>query len=336
MTARAQAAAQFVESAGWTDATIAPLSGDASFRRYFRVSAGSRQAILMDAPPDREDVSPFLHIAAALHALEYSAPEIFAADPVQGLLLLEDLGDDLFNVVLAREPTEMALYDAAVDLLRDLHGRPVPDGVPDFDPARALREVRLFCEWTLPALTGAVPSADVTEMFVTLWQRALEPMFDAPRVLCLFDYHAENLIWLPQRAGLRRVGLLDFQDAVRGPAAYDLVSLLEDARRDVSSETVDRALARYLEGTTVEAREAFMASYALVGAQRNTRILGVFGRLFLRDDKAGYLALMPRVWRHLENDLRAPELADLRDWFDRNVPAEKRRTTPSPQNFVAP
>jgi N-acetylmuramate 1-kinase len=336
MTARAQAAAQFVESAGWTDATIEPLSGDASFRRYFRVSAGSRRAILMDAPPDREDVSPFLHIAAALHALGYSAPEILAADPVRGFLLLEDLGDDLFNVVLAREPTEMPLYDAAVDLLRDLHGRPVPDGVPDFDGARALREVRLFCEWTLPALTGAVPSADVTEMFVTLWQRALAPMFDAQRVLCLFDYHAENLIWLPQRAGLRRVGLLDFQDAVRGPAAYDLVSLLEDARRDVFSETVDRALARYLEGTTVEAREAFLASYALVGAQRNTRILGVFGRLFLRDDKAGYLALMPRVWRHLENDLRAPELADLRDWFDRNVPAEKRRTAPSLQNFVAP
>ena len=298
MTARVHAAEQFVASAGWAGATIEPLSGDASFRRYFRVSAGSQRAIVMDAPPDREDVRPFVHVAAVLRGFGYSAPNVLAADPVQGFLLLEDLGDDLFNIVLAREPIERPLYDAAVDLLRDLHRRPVPDGAPNFDGARALREVRLFCEWTLPALTGVAPQADATETFVTLWQRALATMLDAPRVLCLFDYHAENLIWLPQRAGLRRVGLLDFQDAVCGPAAYDLVSLLEDARRDVSPETVDRALARYLEGIAAEGCEAFLTSYALAGAQRNTRILGVFGRLFLRDDKASYLALMPRVWRH--------------------------------------
>jgi aminoglycoside/choline kinase family phosphotransferase len=228
------------------------------------------------------------------------------------------------------------LYDAAVDLLRDLHGRTVPDDVPYFGGARALREVSLFCEWTLPALTGAVPNAEVIETFMTLWEQALVRLVDAASVLCLFDYHAENLIWLPQRIGLRRVGLLDFQDAVGGPAVYDLVSLLEDARRDVPSETVDRALSRYLAGASTESRETFLARYALAGAQRNTRILGVFGRLFLRDDKADYLVLMPRVWRHLENDLRAPDLADLRDWFDRNVPTEIRRTAPSLQTFVAP
>jgi aminoglycoside/choline kinase family phosphotransferase len=171
---------------------------------------------------------------------------------------------------------------------------------------------------------------------MTLWEQALVRLVDTASVLCLFDYHAENLIWLPQRIGLRRVGLLDFQDAVRGPAVYDLVSLLEDARRDVSSETVDRALSRYLAGESTESREIFLARYALAGAQRNTRILGVFGRLFLRDDKAGYLALMPRVWRHLENDLRSLHLADLRDWFDHNVPVEIRRTAPSLQTFVAP
>jgi aminoglycoside/choline kinase family phosphotransferase len=336
MTARAQEAEHFVASAGWAGATFEPLSGDASFRRYFRVSAGSRRAIVMDAPPDREDVKPFLHIAAALREFGYSAPTVLAADPMRGFLLLEDLGDDLFNVVLAREPAEAPLYDAAVDLLRDLHGRTVPDDVPHFGSTRALREVRLFCEWTLPALTSAVPNTEVTETFMTLWEQALVRLVDTASVLCLFDYHAENLIWLPQRIGLRRVGLLDFQDAVRGPAVYDLVSLLEDARRDVSSETVDRALSRYLAGASTESREIFLARYALAGAQRNTRILGVFGRLFLRDDKAGYLALMPRVWRHLENDLRAPHLADLRDWFDHNVPVEIRRTVPSLQTFVAP
>ena len=334
MTARAQEAQHFVASAGWAGATIEPLSGDASFRRYFRVSAGSRRAIVMDAPPDREDVKPFLYIATVLRGFGYSAPTVLAADPVRGFLLLEDLGDNLFNVVLAREPAEAPLYDAAVDLLCDLHSRTVPDDVPHFGGARALREVRLFCEWTLPALTGAGSNAKVIETFMTLWEQALMRLVDAAPVLCLFDYHAENLIWLPQRIGLRRVGLLDFQDAVGGPAVYDLVSLLEDARRDVSSETVDRALSRYLAGVSNENRETFLARYALAGAQRNTRILGVFGRLFLRDDKAGYLALMPRVWRHLENDLRSPHLSDLRDWFDRNVPVEIRRTAPSLQTFV--
>ena len=336
MTVRAQDAEHFVAYAGWAGATIEPLSGDASFRRYFRVSAGSHRAIVMDAPPNREDVKPFARIAAVLRGFGYSAPAILAADPVRGFLLLEDLGDDVFNVVLEREPAEDLLYDAAVDLLHDLHGRPVPNDVPYFGRARALREVRLFCEWTLPALTGAVPNAEVVEQFMALWEQALVQLDDGASVLCLFDYHSENLIWLPRRIGLRRVGLLDFQDAVEGPAAYDLVSLLEDARRDVSAETVDRALSRYLAGVPNENREAFLVQYALAGAQRNTRILGVFGRLFLRDGKVSYLDLMPRVWRHLENDLCALQLADLRDWFDRNVPTEIRRTAPSVQTFVAP
>ncbi|CAN0585202.1 unnamed protein product, partial [Laminaria digitata] len=208
-------------------------------------------------------------------AFGYSAPEVFAADAAQGFLLLEDLGDDLFNIVLTRGAPETHLYDAAIDVLRDLHGRSVPPEVPTFDAERALREVKLFIEWTLPALTGIKPSTQVTELFMALWQKALAPLFDTAPVLCLFDYHAENLIWLPDRQGLRRVGLLDFQDAVSGPAAYDVVSLLEDARRDVSSDVADRAVARYLDGVSGEQRDAFRAMYALAGAQRNTRILGV-------------------------------------------------------------
>jgi len=336
MNARRQVAATFVEAAGWAGPRIEPLSGDASFRRYFRVFAEGRQGILMDAPPDREDVAPFLHVGAALRGFGYSAPEVFAADPAQGFLLLEDLGNDLFNVVLKTGATETPLYDAAIDVLRDLHGHAVPDGVPPFDAARALREVLVFVEWTLPALLGETLSVQATKTFADLWQAALRPLFDEPPVLCLFDYHAENLIWLPKRAGLQRVGLLDFQDAVAGPAAYDVVSLLEDARRDVSAAVVDHAVARYLEGESSDRQIAFRNTYALAGAQRNTRILGVFGRLFLRDDKDGYLALMPRVWRHLETDLRSPLLKDVRDWFDAHVPEEKRRAAPDRQTFVAP
>jgi aminoglycoside/choline kinase family phosphotransferase len=290
----------------------------------------------MDAPPDRENVDPFLHVGSVLRAFGYSAPEVFAADAAQGFLLLEDLGDDLFNIVLARGAPETHLYDAAIDVLRDLHGRSVPPEVPTFDAERAFREVKLFIEWTLPALTGIKPSTQVTELFVTLWQKALTPLFDTAPVLCLFDYHAENLIWLPDRQGLRRVGLLDFQDAVSGPAAYDVVSLLEDARRDVSPDVVDHVVARYLDGVSGEQRDAFRAMYALAGAQRNTRILGVFGRLFLRDGKSSYLGLMPRVWRHLESDLQSSSLGALRDWFDEHVPEEKRRNAPSPQGFVVP
>jgi len=268
MNARTQAAAAFVRAAGWADATIEPLSGDASFRRYFRVAAGGRQGILMDAPPDREDVGPFLHIGTALRAFGYAAPEVLASDTAQGFLLLEDLGDDLFNVVLRGGADELPLYDAAVDVLRDLHRRDVPDGVPKFDAARILREASLFVEWTLPALLGEAPTLQTTEAFRELWQDAMAPLLETRPVLCLFDYHAENLIWLPRRDGLKRVGLLDFQDAVAGPPAYDLISLLEDARRDVSPTVVAHEIARYLEDV---ARSARRFSRELCGSGRATQ-----------------------------------------------------------------
>jgi len=337
MDARLEQGRAFVASAGWANADIAPVSGDASFRRYFRVTADGRTAILMDAPPDREDVQPFLKIDAALRGFGYSAPEIQAHDVAAGFLLLEDLGDDLFARVLERDDArEPELYAAAIDLLRDLVGQPLPPDIPVFDAARALREVELLLEWTLPALSGSSVSNDVAADFSDAWRRALAPLFDAPPVLTLFDYHAENLIWLPQRDGKARVGLLDFQDAVAGPAALDVVSLLEDARRDVAAVTVEAMRARFTQGMDAVARERFDAAYALAGAQRNTRIIGVFGRLWLRDRKPGYLALMPRVWRHLENDLAHPALEGVRRWFDTQVPSDWRRAAPTPDEFVLP
>jgi len=331
---RLQLAQQFLADAAWAGARLEPLSGDASFRRYFRVLNGVRRAILMDAPPGREDVRPFMQVGRALRSFGYSAPEVFAADPENGFLLLEDLGDDLYNAVIARGQSEPALYMAAIELLRDLHKRDVPPGTPSFDRARALREVRLFVEWTLPALLGGPVPAAAIDAFETHWREILPPLLQERPVLTLFDFHAENLIWLPQRTDLRRVGLLDYQDAVSGPASYDVISLLEDARRDVSPNVVQEALERYLIGAAPTAREAFLLSYSLAGAQRNTRILGVFARLFLRDGKGGYLKLMPRVWSHLENDLASPPLAPLRAWFDRYVPAPLRRAAPIPEAFA--
>ncbi|MDA0368005.1 MAG: phosphotransferase [Proteobacteria bacterium] len=334
MSDRLPLARQFLADAGWAGARLEPLSGDASFRRYFRVLSGLRPAILMDAPPGREDVRPFMRVGRALRGFGYSAPEIFAADPENGFLLLEDLGDDLYNAVIARGESEPTLYMAAIELLRDLHKRHVPLGTPSFDNTRAFREVRLFVEWTLPALLGGPVPAAAIDAFETHWGEILPPLLQERPVLTLFDFHAENLIWLPQRTRLRRIGLLDYQDAVAGAASYDVVSLLEDARRDVSPSVVQVALDHYLNGATPAAREAFLLSYALAGAQRNTRILGVFARLFLRDGKSGYLKLMPRVWGHLETDLASPPLAPLRAWFDRYVPAPLRRAAPIPEAFA--
>ncbi len=337
MDHRLELARAFVAQAGWEGARILPISGDASFRRYFRVLDDRRTAILMDAPPEREDVGPFLRVGDVLRGFGYSAPAALAEDAAAGFLLLEDLGDDLFARVLAKnDAAEAELYGAAVDLLRDLRGHGQPEGVPDFDTSRALREVRLFMEWTYPALASSSPGSEVSQSFDEVWRAALTPLFGVPKVLALFDFHAENLVWLPARTGLARVGLLDYQDAVAGPAALDLVSLLEDARRDVPPELVESMINRFTDGYSQVEREAFDAVYALAGAQRNTRIIGVFGRLWLRDRKPGYLALLPRVWRHLATDLSHPHLRDVRGWFDHHVPAEWRDLSPSPASFVLP
>lgn len=336
MDDRLEEARRFVATAGWHGASIAPLSGDASFRRYFRVRDDRREAVLMDAPPDREDVTPFLRIGSALASYGYSTPAVLAEDAINGYLLLEDLGDALYARVVGQGADEVELYGAAIDVLRDLHRRETLPGVPVFDARRALNEVGLFNDWTLPALAQRAVDAAARETFAGLWRDALAPLFDGPKVLALFDYHAENLIWLPQREGLARVGLLDFQDAVAGPAALDVVSLLEDARRDVAPPLVAAMIARFLDGATADEEETFRLHYALAGAQRNTRILGVFGRLFLRDGKSAYLNLMPRVWRHLETDLAHPALAPLRIWFDEHVPQTWRRSAPEPAAFVLP
>ncbi len=336
MRARDAARRDFLARAGWGDASCRPLAGDASFRHYFRVKGSGEGAVLMDAPPGKEDVRRFLRMAEVLTEWGYSAPRIMASDAQQGFVLLEDIGDDSFNDVIAAGGDERALYEAAVDLLADLHRRTPPEDLPLFDAARIENETDRFLDWTLPALTGTLASPAQYEEFHALW-RALAPLMTAvAATTVLFDYHADNLHWLPARGGLYRVGLLDFQDAVRGPAALDLVSLLEDARRDVTPELAQAMMERYLAAAAVSDAEAFRATYAAAGAQRNTRIIGVFARLWLRDGKAGYLELLPRVWRLLENDLAHPALAQLRDWFDRTVPGAQRHSAPDPATFKLP
>ncbi|WP_412504288.1 aminoglycoside phosphotransferase family protein [Roseovarius sp. SYSU LYC5161] len=322
MTTRDALISRFLDKAGWADATRAPLAGDASNRRYLRLSRADtgETSVLMDAPPDRgEDIGPFMRIAGHLQSHGFSAPRLLSWDDAAGLLLLEDLGDDLFARVVQRAPgAEDSLYSCATDLLARLHEVPPPSGLPPYDTSLMSDLAKLAWDWYLPAATG-IDATDNTA-FKGAMRAALD--HDAPDadVLIQRDYHAENLLWLPDRTGTARVGLLDFQDAMRGHRAYDLVSLLQDARRDVPAETEDRMLARYITATGVD-DDAFRAAYACLGAQRNLRIIGVFTRLCLRDGKAHYIDMLPRVWGLLERDLAAPGLSTLATRVHAAMPA---------------
>ena len=313
---------RFLDSAGWGAAQIAPLAGDASFRRYFRVQHGGEKAMLMHAPPPEEDPKPFLHVAKWLADAGQRAPAILAEDADAGWVLTEDFGDDRMRDWLDDNPAgEEASYAAAIDALVSLHRQP-PGPFEPYDMATYLREARLFTEWYAPAMKLSVDEAG----FDAAWQEVLAPLLDRqrPGVTVLRDYHAENIMLLgPAADGSGEQGLIDFQDALVGHPAYDLVSLLQDARREVDEALEARMLARYREAAGPD--DAFDADYAVLGAQRNAKIVGIFTRLFKRDDKPRYLGFIPRVWRAMERDLAHPALGPVAAWFDANVPDELRR-----------
>jgi hypothetical protein len=325
MPDRAPRIAGFLARVGWGDAMRRPLAGDASFRRYHRLGLDGRSAVLMDAPPEHEDVGPFVTVCRHLIGGGFSAPAILAEDRGAGFVLLEDLGDALFTRILPGKVDEAALYRTAIDVLVALHRDPRPLDVPAYDEARFLAEADLLVDWFLPAISGAPTPSSVKDAYRAAWREVLPLAGRLPQRLVLRDYHADNLIWLPDRSGIGRCGLLDFQDALIGPTAYDLVSLLEDARRDVGEATVAVAINRYLAAMPDLDAGAFHAAYAVLGAQRNSKIVGIFTRLFRRDGKPEYLDLVPRVWGHLAHDLDHPALGPVRAWFDAHVRAEWRR-----------
>jgi hypothetical protein len=330
MAERAELIAQFLRAAGWGEVSRRPLAGDASFRRYDRLEGGGRRAVLMDAPPPHEDVRPFLAIARLLHGLGLSAPSILAEDVAAGLLLLEDFGDRTYTRLLAAGEAELTLYALAVDVLIELHrGFSVAgSAAPSYDDQRLLAEAALLVDWYLPAITGNPTDAALREEYLGLWRDLLPVARDVPENLVLRDYHVDNLMLVEGRTGIAACGLLDFQDAVIGPVTYDLVSLLEDARRDVSAGIVAAMLDRYLMAFPDIDRAAFAASYAVLGAQRNCKIVGIFTRLCVRDGKPIYLQHIPRVWRLIEQDLRHPALAPVARWLDRHIPPASRRVPP--------
>jgi N-acetylmuramate 1-kinase len=316
MTERKAQIEGFLRAAGFAFARREPLAGDASARRYGRLHDGPRPAVLMDAPPDVIDIRPFLAIAAWLRARGWSAPEVLVADPAASLVLLEDLGDGLFTRAIADDPAlEAPLYAAAVDLLVAIQRAPPPAELPPYDDAWLLREAALLTEWYARDLGEQAEAA-----YLDAWREALPRARVGAETLVYVDYHADNLLWLPERVGLARVGLLDFQDARLGPPAYDLASLLLDARRDVAPELAAAMIERFLSARPELDRDRFAAAYAILGAQRNAKILGLFTRLARRDGKPRYLAPLPRVRAHLAAGLAHPALEPVRAWFERHLP----------------
>jgi aminoglycoside/choline kinase family phosphotransferase len=323
------AAPDFLAASGWEGARIEPLAGDASFRRYFRIlHKDGRRAVLMDAPPPHEDPRPFVAVAEWLASIGLSAPELLARDLDQGLLLLGDFGDDRLRERLDVDAArEEELYTVATDVLVHLHRHPPMTGLPVHGLDPWLDELSLFTEWYAPAVGLSVDE----DAYRSAWREALAPVAadGLGPVTVLRDYHAENVMLVPGRTGVGQFGLLDFQDALAGHPAYDLASVLEDARRDVSPAIERAMIDRYLEST--DDPVAFEAAYWALAAQRNTRILGVFVRLWKRDGKPGYRKFQPRMWGLLERDLAHPSLEPVRRWFDANVPTAARAAAWSEQ-----
>ena len=312
----------FLARAGWGDALVDPIPGDASFRRYFRITDNGRRAMLMHAPPPHEDPQPFLHVAGWLSDHGLRAPEIYAEDAARGWVLLEDFGDARMRDWLDEHPgDEQGTYRTAIDALVELHSKPAGPFDP-YDMPTYQREAGLLTEWYCPAMGLSVDDADYT----AAWDRVLAALLERqqPGVSVLRDYHAENIMLLdPTNPETGEQGLIDFQDALVGHRAYDLVSLLQDARRDVSPKLERQMLEHYLAST--DPGDEFEADYARLGAQRNAKIVGIFTRLWKRDGKKHYLSMIPRVWDALERDLAHPALAPVAQWFDANIPAEIRQ-----------
>jgi hypothetical protein len=336
----------FLERNGYSAAHAEPLAQDASFRRYLRLSRGSRPAVLMDAPSP-EDIRPFIRIAAHLAHLGASVPEIFAADEAEGLLLEEDLGDDLLSAFIDQAPpTSLSrkagegrgggaahhlppLFDAAVDTLVAIQRTTPPPDLPEWD-AHTMADTALatLCDWWWPAMFGTEPPAAARQDFAAALETTLAPVAAGPTCFVHRDFFAGNLIWLPNRSGIRRIGILDFQGAAIGHPAYDLASLLQDNRRDIPSDLAEHTIARYLAARPDLEPATFHAAYAACAAQRHLRIAGQWVRLARRDDRPGYLRHGPRTWRLLEQAVRQPAAAPLAAALDRWIPSHLRCNPP--------
>jgi aminoglycoside/choline kinase family phosphotransferase len=332
MALRKELAEEFLAKSGWEGSQISILAADASFRSYYRVKNSEGEiSVLMDAPPPKEDVKPFIMVDEKLVELGFSAPKIIAKDEEKGFLLLEDLGDATYTTCLKRGDDETGLYELATDVLVELNSineqSVIPENLPEYDDDKLLEEACLLTNWYMPAVDGL--KKPNTDEYANLWKNIFPLVRKVPDTMVLRDYHIDNLIKLEQRDGTKACGLLDFQDAVKGAVTYDIMSLLEDARRDIDEKLIKDMKDRYFKSFIkkvgeVCSREEFDTSWAILAAQRHAKVIGIFTRLCVRDGKSQYLHHIPRVWRLFENAIENPALSDIKEWVDINIPKEKR------------
>lgn len=330
MSSRNALIESFLSGSPWQDAQRHSLNQDASFRRYWRLQLNGQTAMLMDAPPPEKPVSEFADIALFLRNNGLHAPTIYSMDVSQGLMLIEDFGNDTFTRILATEPLqEYALYDLAVDTLIDVHRISTFTGlsIAEYNMLTLIAEAQLLTEWFFPVITGKLASSNQKDSYFVAWQKVFSTLTPHRNALVLRDYHVDNLMRVEQAEQPALCGLLDFQDALMGSPSYDLMSLIEDARRDVSDRLRDRCLQRYFAAMAKQngfpSQKVLTPWLNVLAAQRHAKVLGIFVRLFKRDNKAIYLEHLPRVLALYTAALeREPALQPVRQWMTHNLPAE--------------
>ena len=318
----------FIKAQGWESATLTFLAGDCSLRTYDRLQKpNGDQAVLMDAYGEEERVQEFIEITRLLEKLGCSSPKVMGSDLLNRFLLLEDFSDRTFTRCLKEGMDAKGLYESAVDVLIHIHKAfSMETSLGVYSEDLMLDHNRLFLQCAYPAIHGKEAPQEAERAWMEAWRGVLKFLGPVPKTLILRDFHVDNLVWLENREGHKRCGLLDFQDALLGPIAYDLVSLLEDVRQEVPADLTELCLRRYLKAFPELSEEAFMAQYAILGAQRVVRIMGVFTRMLVRNKRPHYMRFMPRAWRLLEGGLTHPLLEPVRVWFDDHIPQEKRRS----------
>ena len=308
---------RFLRHHGWDDAKTEKITSDASNRKYTRLFKKQNTSILMDSDPTtNESIENFIYFTKQLRKLKFSAPKIYGQDICNGLLLLEDLGSDSFANILKSKPhLENHIYQEAINQLIEIRKNKIPHLTRKYDLKILLQEAVLFSEWYLSPLRASYESSHLLKILRVTLQETLKQ----DTTLVLRDYHAENLMWLPDRRNNRRVGLLDYQDALAGNPAYDIASLLKDARREVPKKLQEELIKYFLKKTNLD-HAVFSRDYSILSAQRNLKIIGIFSRLSIRDNKSGYLDLIPRVWKNLQDDLEHPSLNELSEFIKSNSP----------------
>ena len=315
---------EFLKHSGISYLKVLPLADDCSFRKYYRVQTKTSNLVVMDAPPDKEEVKAFIQISDLLNALGFSAPKILDKDVRNGFLLLEDFGNETYTKALSNSDRENNLYGNAIDVLIEIHNLKNLEervNLPFYDQKKLQNELSLFIHWYLEGRLRLAISEKEKKRFFKAWRQCFTHIETSRSVLVLRDYHVDNLMVLAERDGVRRCGLLDFQDAVVGPASYDLVSLLQDSRRDIGDGITSLMLDRYFDGVEgVDNRNNFMTSYYILGTQRALKVFGIFTRQDILYRNSKYLFHIPRLWRYTLANLQFEALGEIRAWLDKNVP----------------